>query len=281
MTSSGRTRYSLPEAVSLSRTQVLANRSYGHPCEPSFFSSIDDGEHKANTRKKAAKQVIYRYGDKRKNNPHVGMVDTVSDGVEGQTAWACDPHIDPTLNFDSARAGIERLIDDAPVMREALERIKRLHAPYLNWTGKAERTSFAVDTVSLHVHEWIDPATILATMQKRDRRAKGSGAGEFQPDLFAAPFENLPLREAIDFYQHERDWANRLIASDSLLVMNSLLHKESMAGQVRMIYIDPPYGIRYGSNFQPFTNKRDVADSDRDEDFTNEPETTAASKASK
>ena len=232
----------------------------------------------ASSKKNAAKQVIsYRYGDKRKNNPHVGMVDTVSDGVEGHTTWAYDPHIDPTLNFDTARAGIENLIDDAlasgdeAVMRQALEQLKRLHAPYLNWTGKAERTSFEVDTVSLHVHERIDPATILAAVQKRMKEAKGKSSAQFQPDLFAAPFENLPLREAIDFYKHERDWANRLIAGDSLLVMNSLLQKESMAGQVQMIYIDPPYGIKYGSNFQPFTNRRDVKDR-KDEDLTQEPE---------
>ena len=232
----------------------------------------------ATAKKKTAKQVIsYRYGDKRKNNPHVGMVDTVSDGVEGQTTWSYDPHIDPTLNFDAARAGIEKLIDDAlasddgAVMRQALEQLKRLHAPYLNWTGKAERTSFEVDTVSLHVHERIDPATILAAVQKRMKGAKSKSKSEFQPDLFAAPFENLPLREAIEFYKHDRDWANRLIAGDSLLVMNSLLQKESMAGQVQMIYIDPPYGIKYGSNFQPFTNKRDVKDR-KDEDLTQEPE---------
>ena len=173
----------------------------------------------ANSKKNAAKQVIsYRYGDKRKNNPHVGMVDTTSDGVEGHTTWAYDPHIDPTLNFDTARAGIEKLIDDAlasgdeAVMRRALEQLKRLQTPYLNWTGKAERTSFEVDTVSLHVHERIDPATILAAVQKRQKRAKGKSSAQFQPDLFAAPFENLPLREAIDFYKHKRDWANRLIA---------------------------------------------------------------------
>jgi adenine-specific DNA-methyltransferase len=223
------------------------------------------------------KQVIsYRHDEKRKNNPHVGMVDTSSDGIESETRWAYDPHIDPALNFDPARAGIETLIDEALAssdqaqMRAALEQLKRMQAPYLNWTGKAERTSFEVDTVSLHVHERIDPATILAAVQKRIKGAKGKG-GAFQPDLFSAPFENLPLRDAIDFYKHERDWANRLIAGDSLLVMNSLLQKESMAGQVQMIYIDPPYGIKYGSNFQPFVNKRDVKDR-KDEDLTQEPE---------
>ena len=232
----------------------------------------------ANSKRNTAKQTLsYRHSDKRKNNPHVGMVDTASDGVEGQTPWAYDPHLAPTLNFDTARAGIENLIDDAlasgdeAVMRQALEQLKRMQSPYLNWTGKAERTSFEVDTVSLHVHERIDPATILAAVQKRMKGAKGKGKVEFQPDMFAAPFENLPLREAIDFYKHERDWANRLIAGDSLLVMNSLLQKEGMAGQVQMIYLDPPYGIKYGSNFQPFTNKRDVKDR-KDEDLTQEPE---------
>src|SRR5690606_17040540 len=93
----------------------------------------------------------------------------------------------------------------------------------------------------------------------------------FQPGLFEAPFESVPLRSALDFYKHDRGWANRLVAGDSLLVMNSLLQKEGMAGQVQMIYIDPPYGIKYGSNFQPFTNKRDVKDRS-DADLTQEPE---------
>lgn len=223
-------------------------------------------------------QVLsYRYDEKRKNNPHVGMVDTHSDGVEEEKAWYYDPHIDPALQFDSSRSKVESLIDealasgDAAQMQAALEQLKRMQSPYLNWAGKAERTSFEVDTVSLHVHERIDPATILAAVQKRIKDSKGKSAATFQSDLFHAPFENLPLREAIDFYKHERDWANRLIAGDSLLVMNSLLQKEGMAGRVQMAYFDPPYGIKYGSNFQPFVNKRDVKDG-RDEDLTQEPE---------
>ncbi|MFS8904726.1 DUF559 domain-containing protein [Synechococcus sp. H60.4] len=79
------------------------------------------------------------------------------------------------------------------------------------------------------------------------------------------------MRQAIEFYQHKHGWTNRLIAGDSLLVMNSLLEKEGLAGKVQMIYIDPPYGIKYGSNFQPFVNKRDVKDG-KDEDLTSEPE---------
>ena len=75
----------------------------------------------------------------------------------------------------------------------------------------------------------------------------------------------------MSFYQHAHGWSNRLVAGDSLLVMNSLLEKEGMAGKVQMVYLDPPYGIRYRSNFQPFVNKRDVQDGN-DEDLTAEPE---------
>jgi adenine-specific DNA-methyltransferase len=233
-------------------------------------------------------QVLsYRHPNKRKNNPEVGMVRPENDPEQPKTLWEYDPHLDPALQFDVGRAQIETLIDDALAsgddahMREALNELRRLQQPYLNWSGKAEHTSFEVDTVSLHVHERIDPASILSAVRKHMKNspspAKGRagvglyGGGGFQPDLFAAPFENLPLRDAIDFYKHERGWANRLIAGDSLLVMNSLLQKESMAGQVQMIYIDPPYGIKYGSNFQPFVNRRDVKDR-KDEDLTQEPE---------
>lgn len=222
--------------------------------------------------------LSYRHQNTRKNNPQVGLVNPESDPDQPKTTWGYDPHLDPALQFDVGRAGVEKLIDDALAsgdkshMQAALQELKRLGEPYLNWAGKAERTSFDVDTVSLYVHERIDPASILAAVRKRMKDAQGKDRDKWkQPDLFAAPFENLPLRDAIDFYKHERGWANRLIAGDSLLVMNSLLQKESMAGQVQMIYIDPPYGIRYGSNFQPFVNKRDVKDR-KDEDLTQEPE---------
>ena len=125
--------------------------------------------------------------------------------------------------------------------------------------------SFEVPTVSLHVHERIDPRTIIEAVRRRN------GSSDQQMSLFQSPEENPPLREAIEFYKHPHDWTNRLIAGDSLLVMNSLLEKEGMAGKVQMVYIDPPYGIRYGSNFQPFVNKRDVKDG-KDEDLTQEPE---------
>lgn len=223
------------------------------------------------------KIISYRHDDQtRKNIPEVGLVSPESDPPSPKTTWMYDPHIDPALQFDSARAAVEAVIDDALAsndvdeMRSALETLKRMQQPYLNWAGKAERTSFDVDTVSLHVHERIDPASILSALQKQVKGAK-SMADLTQMGLFSAAFEELPLRDAISFYKHDKGWSNRLIAGDSLLVMNSLLQKESMSGQVQMIYIDPPYGIKYGSNFQPFVNKRDVKDG-KDEDLTQEPE---------
>ena len=136
--------------------------------------------------------------------------------------------------------------------------------PQLVWAGKAEHTSFEVPTVSLHVHERIDARTIIEATRKRNGALP-------QPSLFEGLGENPPLRQAIEFYRHKHNWTNRLVAGDSLLVMNSLLEKEGLGGQVQMIYIDPPYGISYGSNFQPFVNTRNVKDGE-DGDLTAEPE---------
>ena len=182
--------------------------------------------------KKQTKKQIEQYEhskDERANIPHVGLVTPDSDPDTGEKKkYEYDPHLDPQLQ----------------------------------WAGKAEHTSFEVPTVSLHVHERIDPKTIIETVKKE----KDDGG---QMSLFS---EKKPLREAIDFYKHKEGWTNRLIAGDSLLVMNSLLEKEGMAGKVQMVYFDPPYGIKYKSNFQPFVNNRVVADSDSDNDLTAEPE---------
>ena len=183
----------------------------------------------AHTNKREIRNYTHQ-GKNRPNNPPVGLVTPETDRDAGTKPYAHDPHVDPQLV----------------------------------WAGKAERTSFDVPTVSLHVHERIDPRTIIEATRKRN-------GSDPQQSLFTAPEENPPLRHAIDFYRHKHNWANRLIAGDSLLVMNSLLEKEGMAGKVQCVYMDPPYGIRYGSNFQPFVNKRDVQDG-KDEDLTAEPE---------
>jgi len=138
--------------------------------------------------------------------------------------------------------------------------------PQLQWAGKAGHTSFDVPVVSLHVHERIDPRRIIESVRKEHEE-------DSQLSLFET--EKKPLREAIEFYKHKENWSNRLIAGDSLLVMNSLLEKEGMGGKVQMVYFDPPYGIKYGSNFQPFVNKKDVKDG-KDEDLTAEPEMVKA-----
>jgi adenine-specific DNA-methyltransferase len=186
----------------------------------------------AQSKRDARREIaLYAHADKeRLNNPPVGLVTPDTDRDAGKKTYAYDPHLDPQLV----------------------------------WAGKAEHTSFEVPTVSLHVHERIDPRTIIETV----KRPNGSGT---QLSLFATPKENPPIRQAIEFYKHKHNWSNRLIAGDSLLVMNSLLEKEGMAGQVQMVYIDPPYGITYGSNFQPFVNNRDVKDG-KDDDLTQEPE---------
>jgi len=181
-------------------------------------------------RKKPIEQYDHK-GKKRVNNPPVGLVTPETDRETGKKTYSYDPHLDPQLV----------------------------------WAGKAEHTSFEVPTVSLHVHERIDPRTIIEAVRKRN------GADYEQLSFFGQLGENPPLREAIEFYKHKHGWSNRLIAGDSLLVMNSLIEKEGLAGKVQMIYIDPPYGIKYGSNFQPFVNKRDVKDG-KDEDLTAEPE---------
>ncbi|MBX9792343.1 MAG: hypothetical protein K2Y37_25870 [Pirellulales bacterium] len=200
-------------------------------------------------RKRPSKRDITQYehpDKKRPNNPPVGLVTPATDPPETKKkTYTYDPHLDPQLV----------------------------------WAGKAERTSFEVPTVSLHVHERIDPRSIIEAVRSNGSAQGSAGSGQprqIQQSLFAQPEENPPLREAIDFYKHPHGWSNRLIAGDSLLVMNSLLEKEGMAGKVQMVYLDPPYGIRYRSNFQPFVNRRDVGESDRDEDLTQEPETVQA-----
>ena len=189
----------------------------------------------ARKKQKETKRPIETYehlGKERVNNPPVGLVSENTDPDTGEkTTYTYDPHLDPQLQ----------------------------------WSGKAEHTSFEVPTVSLHVHERIDPRTII------DAVRKSNGEEEKQITLFDLQEQNPPLREAIEFYKHAHGWSNRLVAGDSLLVMNSLIEKEGMAGKVQMIYLDPPYGIKYGSNFQPFVNKRDVKDG-KDEDLTSEPE---------
>ncbi len=127
--------------------------------------------------------------------------------------------------------------------------------PNLIWAGKEEEPNFEVPTVSLHVHEVVDTKEILKAASRKDaQKLMGEWTGELA----------LPASEKIAYYKHDVNWKNRLILGDSLLVMNSLSEAENLKGKIQCIYVDPPYGIAYNSNFQPTTASRDVKDKSDD-----------------
>ena len=119
-----------------------------------------------------------------------------------------------------------------------------------------------MDPVALTIHERISTQAILRVAARQD----------VQRDLFADP--QMAYHEAVQFYRHDMDWTNRLILGDSLQVMSSLARREDLAGKVQMIYMDPPYGIKFASNFQPEIGNRDVKD--KEQDLTREPEMVKA-----
>jgi adenine-specific DNA-methyltransferase len=207
---------------------------------------------------------------RRPNNPPAAIA------AEGRTPpapklhYAYSPRLDPVLRSDPTgradalpplleKATREPLTaEEAALLAEALRR----HEPWLEWAGKRELPGFAVDPVALHIHERVSTKAILRAAARQD----------ITRDLFADP--KLDYAQAVRFYKHDVDWSNRLILGDSLQVMASLAQREGLAGKVQMIYIDPPYGIRFGSNFQPETGKRTV--SDKEADLTREPEMVRA-----
>ena len=149
--------------------------------------------------------------------------------------------------------------------------------PELYWLGKYENDNeetqspdLKVDTRSLYRHEEIRPEILINQLYtlKADEKATAM-ASLFGNELPKTVYED-ELQRITEYYQHNADWRNRLIQGDSLLVMNSLLQREGMAGRGQMIYIDPPYGIKYGSNWQMKLNNRDVKDND--ESLSGEPE---------
>jgi adenine-specific DNA-methyltransferase len=154
--------------------------------------------------------------------------------------------------------------------REGAAALKALSKPFLNWAGKAERLSFDVPTLPMFIHERLSTQAILDSVS-RNRLA---GQGDWINDFFGHPERSLP-EQLLKAYEHPNGWQNRMVLGDSLVVMNSMLHYENMGGQVQMAYIDPPYGVKFGSNFQPFVRKRDVTHND-DEGLTREPEMVKA-----
>src|SRR3990167_6387391 len=166
----------------------------------------------------------------------------------------------------------EHVISSVRGLHDAVEQLKRLQKPFLNWTGKAERLSFDVPTLPLFVHERLSTKAIIETLKSHKKQEHLKQLGLF--DLFGDP-QRPVTDQLLKAYEYRDKWVNRMILGDSLVVMNSLLHYEGLGGQVQMIYFDPPYGIKFGSNFQPFVRKRDVGHND-DEDMTREPEMVKA-----
>lgn len=187
-----------------------------------------------------------------------------------------DSSISPEMHWDDnpERDEGEKLIaeileaDSLEKVHTAARKLKKISTPFLQWSGKMERSEFTVPSLPLFVHERISTMAVLNTLErhKRSRSSTLELFGEGEKTIGAA---------ISGAYEHLNGWQNRLIHGDSLQVMNSLLQYEQMGGKVQMVYMDPPYGIKFGGNFMPFVRRRDVEDG-KDNSLTREPEMVRA-----
>jgi len=244
-TARGRARSS-PRKIRLGESESPGVDSYGYP-EAELATRPDIGTQARFRKKKPAK--TYKY----------------------------DSSISPALDWDGQNPARERgeelirtILDSVSLAaaKSAAAELQGLSQPFLDWSGKAERLSFDVPTLPLFVHERLSTRAILETLKRHKRDQQESF------DLFGDPQRSI-TDQVLRAYEHRDKWVNRLVLGDSLVVMNSLLEYEGLGGQVQMIYIDPPYGVKFGSNFQPFVRKRDVKHND-DADMTREPEMVQA-----
>ena len=169
--------------------------------------------------------------------------------------------------------------DDRHPVQVAYERRNPDLDPQLVWRGKdlADWSDLDVPAPPLFIQEKVHPKVLIDDLVRRSRRARDAKADEpgHAPDLFA-DFNGLPDGDArTEFYEHDANWSNRMILGDSLQVMASLAEREGLRGKVQCIYVDPPYGIRFNSNFQWSTTSRDVKDG-KAEHITREPEQVKA-----
>ncbi|MYB93141.1 site-specific DNA-methyltransferase [Candidatus Poribacteria bacterium] len=143
--------------------------------------------------------------------------------------------------------------------------------PQLVWKGKDQQndTDLEIHTVPIYTQEHIQPQAIIENLRSQQRRESD------QIEMLFEGFNDLEFSQKIEFYEHEQNWRNRFISGDSLAVMNSLAEKEHLKGQVQMIYLDPPYGIKFSSNWQVSTRKNEVGDTGA-EDVTAQPEQVKA-----
>ncbi len=213
-------------------------------------------------KRKSSKTEItdYRHDTTRKNIPPAGLAAQGKVSEVPKTRYFYDPHLPPVLRFDETgesdklpellEIARQRPLTDKEV--QLLNEALRNHQPWLEWSDKREKSWFDVDPVALHIHDRYSAQAII----------KLAALQPIQRSFFADP--ELDYQEAVKFYRHDIDWTNRLILGDSLVVMHSLAKREDLAGKVQMIYIDPPYGIKFSSNFQPYITKRKVGDSKKD-----------------
>jgi len=176
----------------------------------------------------------------------------------------------PTAEYQS----VMRTEEQSPI-RVAYERRNRDLDPQLVWRGKDERdwSDLVVPAPPLYIQEKVHPKVLIDDLRRRTEA--NSKSLEAQIDLFAS-FNGLPSEAAkTEFYQHDQNWSNRMILGDSLQVMASLAEREGLRGKVQCIYFDPPYGIKFNSNFQWSTTSRDVRDGNVDH-ITREPEQVKA-----
>ena len=160
----------------------------------------------------------------------------------------------------------------API-RAAYERRNPDLDPQLVWRGKdvADWSDLIVEAPPLYIQEKIHPKALVEDLKRATtRKAEPDSA----PDLFA-DFNGIEPDQRTEFYAHDQHWSNRMILGDGLKVMASLAEREGLKGQVQCIYIDPPYGIKFNSNFQWSTTSRDVKDGKADH-FSREPEQVKA-----
>jgi adenine-specific DNA-methyltransferase len=207
----------------------------------------------------------YRYPtENRKDIPPAGVGIQGKIQEEAKIRYEYDPHRPPVLRFNEKinrhKALLEKATKSSLTHEEAAELAAMLESPqpWLEWAGKRENPTFDVDPVALHIHERVSAQAILKAVRREDA----------QRDLFGE--KPTPEAGARAYYQHDIDWANRLILGDSLQVMTSLARREGLAGKVQMIYIDPPYGIKFSSNWQNEVGRKDVKESD--DDLSREPE---------
>lgn len=215
----------------------------------------------------------FRHEEKRLNNPPAKIASEGNVPKVPKAVYHYSPHLPPVLRFDPSGAAdkLPDLIEEAGKRaltakeQKMLADALRAQEPWLEWAQKREqheRKLLRVDPVALHIHERVSAEAIVRLAMRED----------VQRDLFADPQQ--PYQQAVQFYKHDVDWANRLILGDSAQVMASLARRENLAGKVQMIYMDPPYGIKFASNFQPEVGKREVKEAQSD--LTREPEMVRA-----